>query len=112
MIYAVDLDGTLNKHDEYVEYNEDEYMNAKPRLDIIDKINKLKLAGHTIIIYTARFCMHYDITKKWLDKHNVLYDRIITGKEFANIYVDDRAIRPEEINDEKNIIHDIKKEMV
>ena len=41
--------------------------------------------------------MHYDVTKKWLDKHNVLYDRIITGKEFANIYIDDRAIRPEEL---------------
>ncbi len=97
MIYAVDMDGTLNTHDEYVKYDDEEYMNAKPRQDMIDKINTLGLKGHTIIIYTARSCIAYDVTKKWLDKYNVFYDRIITGKEFANVYVDDRAIRPEEL---------------
>jgi hypothetical protein len=78
-----------------------------PNIKLIDRINYLKSCGNTIKIVTARGAYnssieertkkYYDQIKEYLDKNGVLYDEISFIKEFADIYIDDLAIRPDEI---------------
>jgi len=53
---------------------------------------ELKDAGHTVVIYTARGWAEYNVTKHWLDQHEIPYDAIHMGKPSANVWIDDRAI--------------------
>lgn len=88
-----------------------DYKNAMPKHDVIEKIKEYKLMGFDIVINTSRNMRSYDgnvgkinantlpIIIDWLDKHNVPYDEIYTGKPwcgFDGFYVDDKAIRPDE----------------
>ena len=43
-----------------------------------------------------------EITIKWLNKNNIVYDEIYFGKPWADIYIDDNAIRFESWNDIKD----------
>lgn len=95
-LIAVDLDGTLTKKDCWTE---DDCINAEPRLDIIEKIRKLYYDMNHIIIYTARPETHRNATEYWLRKNGVAYHAIVMGnnKMGSDIYIDDRAVRPEEL---------------
>jgi capsule biosynthesis phosphatase len=71
----------------------------------VEKINELKNQGHYIIISTARNMATCEsnvgkvlknvgkITLDWLDKYNIPYDEIFFGKQNADVYIDDRALR-------------------
>ena len=71
----------------------------------IQKLRKLRSAGHVIIIYTARHMKTCDgnvglaiarigrITLDWLARHEVEYDEIYFGKPWADVYLDDNALR-------------------
>jgi hypothetical protein len=73
---------------------------------MIDLLNYFRLAGHEIIIYTARRMQTHGsnvgrvikdiamVTFQTLDKFNIHYDEIIFGKPIADIYIDDRAMNP------------------
>ena len=98
----VDVDETLC----YV-INRD-FANAIPIKEVIEKVNEYYDNGYEIIISTARgqnSCKtpkemqdkYYDVTKKWLDKAGVKYHKLEIGyKQNADLYVDDKAINPEE----------------
>ena len=98
----VDIDGTL-----CVVENRD-FINAIPIQEVIDKVNEYYEKGYEVIISTARgqnSCNTVEemqnkyeaITKEWLDKAGVKYHRLEIGyKQNADMYVDDKAIRPEE----------------
>ena len=70
-----------------------------------EKIGSLKKAGHYIIIYTARHNMTCNgniglilarqglTTLQWLEQHRIPYDEIHFGKPYADVYIDDNAIR-------------------
>jgi capsule biosynthesis phosphatase len=104
MIYTfvVDVDGTLCE----IKSNEMEYAEAIPKQDVIDKVNALFNAGHTIVLFSARGMrtyegdMHYinknvrPVMEAWLHKHNVYYHDLILGKPWGpNVrYVDDAAL--------------------
>ena len=76
---------------------------AKPRDDAKEMINRLKKDGHEIIIITAR-CKEfhenpYLLTKNWLDKNKIEYDKILVDvkqkgivckKEKIDIFIDDQ----------------------
>lgn len=76
---------------------------AKPRDNAVEIINKLKKEGHKIVIITARDSEFYDdpylLSKTWLDKNNIEYDKIIVNarekgivckKEQIDIFIDDQ----------------------
>lgn len=108
-IYAVDLDHTLCIPNESGKDSFEKYGLATPIQSIIDKVNQLHEAGNKIVLYTARRMVTHSgdvqkvindvgsITEKWLSEHGVQYDQLVFGKIYADVYLDDKALRPEEL---------------
>ena len=102
MNFIVDVDGTLCE----TVSSFDEYYFAKPKIDIINKVNSLYDSGSTIILFTARGMrtfndnvskieeVHRPILEEWLNKNNVKYHELRFGKAWAPecYYVDDKAM--------------------
>lgn len=98
----VDIDGTL------CEVKNRDFINAIPIQEVIDKVNEYYNKGYEVIISTARgqnSCKTVEemknkyekITREWLDKAGVKYHRLEIGyKQNADMYVDDKAIKPDE----------------
>lgn len=76
---------------------------AEPRLDVVEVIKKLKKNGHKIFIVTARDSEFHDdpylLSKDWLDKNNIEYDRLIVNarekaivckQENIELFIDDQ----------------------
>ena len=75
-----------------------------------EKVKALKKNGHYIILYSARHMKTCNgntglvmakvghITLNWLKKHNIPYDEIHFGKPWADVYIDDNALRFENWN--------------
>lgn len=76
---------------------------AKPRVNAVEIINKLNEEGHKIIIITARDSEFHDnpyiLSKNWLDKNNIKYDKLIVNarekgiickKENIDLFIDDK----------------------
>ena len=49
--------------------------------------------GHTIIIYSARTWMEFEMTTAWLKEHKVKYHQLIMGKPIGDVWIDDRALQ-------------------
>lgn len=88
-----------------------DYHNSQPISSVIKKMREYKNLGFDIVINTSRNMRTYEgnigkinantlpIIIEWLEKHNVPYDEIYTGKPwcgFEGFYVDDKSIRPSE----------------
>lgn len=96
--------GRLNKYD-YLKTN------IPIKTDAIEILNKLKQEGHTIIFITARGKTYkdpYKITKEYLDKFNIPYDKIILEawdksiscqEEEIDLFIDDSPKHCEEVID-------------
>ncbi len=84
----VDMDGVLSTEERVFDRPL-----ARPIEGAREGLAKLKAAGHTIVIYTARGWAEYNVTKAWLDQHEMPYDAIHMGKPIAHVWIDDRAIR-------------------
>lgn len=104
---VVDLDGTLTKD------TNDEYVDAKPRLDVVRRLQEYKKNGFLITISTARNMRKYKgnigkinihtlpVIVTWLEKYDVPYDEILVGKPWCGtegFYIDDKSIRPSEFS--------------
>jgi len=63
---------------------------------MVDKINKLYYCGHTVVLWTGRHWDKLMLTKKQLLKIGVRYHTLVMAKPTADIYIDDKAMRPEE----------------
>lgn len=102
---VMDLDDTISWTEE------GDYANAKPISSVIEKMQQYKKLGFDIVINTSRNMRTYEgnigkinantlpIIIEWLDRHQIPYDEIYTGKPwcgFEGFYVDDKAIRPSE----------------
>jgi len=96
-VVAVDLDGTLAEYDGsfHVETI------GEPISSAVDKLHRLKRAGCRIVIFTCR--EDNELLRGWLDSHGIPYDGINenpdvalndmpSGKVFADVYWDDRAV--------------------
>jgi len=66
---------------------------AKPKEDAIQVINKLYSDGNTIIIYSARTWLEYEMTEHWLNQNGILYHQLILGKPIGDFWIDDRALK-------------------
>ena len=99
---VVDLDDTVCFHT-----NRD-YPAALPNTPVILKLRELKTLGWYIIIATARGMHSCDgdlqlfeernrhITEEWLKTYQVPFDELQFGKPLGMLYVDDKAMRPDE----------------
>lgn len=82
---------------------EDIVSRAKPRENVVDVIDELKKEGNKIYIVTSRVKeFHKDpylLSKNWLDKNNISYDKLIVDirdksfvckREKIDIFIDDQ----------------------
>ncbi len=84
----VDLDGVI-----CTEERTFERPLAQPIAGAREALERLRAAGHTVIVYTGRGWPEYKATRKWLDDHGFQYDGLHMGKPIADVWIDDRAIR-------------------
>jgi len=98
--------------DDTVSFNvSGDYVSALQNKEIVDRIHFYKSKGFSIVFNTSRNMRSYEgnvgkinantlpIIINWLDRNNIPYDEIYTGKPwcgFEGFYVDDKAIRPAE----------------
>lgn len=98
---CIDLDGTICE----LRKEGQGYPDVLPKPGAKEMIDRLHLAGHTIIINTARnmgTTGHNigkalknvgQVTFEWLKKYEIYYDEIFFGKPNADITIDDRVVR-------------------
>lgn len=95
MKYVFDLDGTI-----CTQVTDGDYPQAQPIPAMVNAVRDLRAAGHYITIHTARGSETgidwRDLTETQLAAWGVPYDRLMLGKPFGEVYVDDRAMRPDE----------------
>lgn len=96
MRIIVDIDGTI-----CTKVKGDDYESAQPIQENIDKINKLHDEGHEIFYWTAR---GFTTGKDWLmltilqlNRWGCEYDSVCMGKKQYDLWIDDKALRIEEL---------------
>ena len=90
-----DIDGCLFQGESWTE---EDCLNAKPIPENIEKCNILASTGYIVILYTARRPHLREATEKALYLSNVRYHALRMDKCPASLYIDDKAIRPEELD--------------
>ena len=101
MRICIDLDGVVCKLKEPGQT----YADLEPVDGAVEWLQRCKNEGHYIILFTARHmkttegnvgrvvALQGKVTLDWLDKYNIPYDEIFFGKPWADIYIDDNALR-------------------
>lgn len=91
-----------------------DYSEAKPYLFAFDYVNKAYEEGYYITLHTARYGSRehgninrqyhrgYIELKDWCDKHGLKYDEIHMGKIVSDLIIDDRAVRVNSENGERD----------
>jgi len=104
MRICIDLDKTVCEPKKEGE----NYGDVKPKSGVVEKLYQWKNEGHYIIIHTARHMLtcEGDVKKvnlifkmfliEWLEKWKIPYDELIMGKPFADVYIDDKALKFED----------------
>ena len=103
MIFVFDIDDTILCAD----FIDGRYFVKKWDHDIVDSINKLFRKGHTIIIQTGRHWNHLKDTMDHLEFVGVPYHALTMGKPYADYYIDDKNLTPQDfINKLSEILND------
>lgn len=114
-IVVVDLDGTLCEQVDTRTHPMGiyAYVLAAPKLDVISYVNELYDAGWRVYIHTARGMRTFNgdvneverelrsLTEQWLKAHGLKFHWLSFGKQPADMYLDDKAVRPDEITRSK-----------
>ena len=98
MRYCFDIDGVI------CDSEGTNYREARPKREVIERINELFHEGHTIVLNTARgmgtldgdlqavhdtwYAFTHDQMKGW----GLHFHQLVLGKPWADVYVDDRGI--------------------
>lgn len=101
MRLIIDLDGTLCSEEKTYSRSL-----AKPLDGARSALERLHDAGHTIILYTARTWMEYEMTVDWLTRHGFKYHQLVMGKPIGDVWIDDRAIRHLNWAETEQILHE------
>jgi capsule biosynthesis phosphatase len=100
MRIVIDLDGTLCE----LKNEKETYEEVKPKAGAAEALQKLRAAGHYIIIHTSRHMKTCNgnvadverrmkkITEEWLEHHSMPYDELVFGKPWGHLYIDDLAV--------------------
>ena len=97
--FIIDIDGTLTIESEG--YGLHVYRDRSPNFQMITKVRMLYDAGHRIILWTARYFEDEAVTKDWLERFNVPYHRLHLGKPQYCVWVDDKAVHPDNFDVDK-----------
>ena len=95
MRLVVDIDDTIltaklvNGHYEIGDYND----------DLIATVNRHYDNGDVVIIWTGRHWNHLEDTLAQLRASRIKYHSLVMGKPVADLYIDDKAVRPDEFLD-------------
>ncbi len=101
MRICIDLDGVICE----LRKAGQAYADLQPLPGAVDRLRQLKAAGHYLIICTARHMKTCDgnvgkvvarqgaVTLDWLTRHGIEYDELHFGKPWAEVYIDDNALR-------------------
>lgn len=88
MQIIIDLDGTICTEEKTYSRSL-----AKPQKGAVKSVNALYDEGHTIIIYSARTWMEFEMTVAWLKTNKIKYHQLVLGKPVGDVWIDDRAIQ-------------------
>jgi len=92
--YCFDIDGTICTD------TDGDYASAKPFKSRIDHVNALYAAGKVISFFTARGSTTgidwRALTEEQLAEWSVSYHTLIMGKPYADLFIDDKAIRADD----------------
>ena len=105
-VIIVDFDDTLCLHSGYDKSN---ITKGEPNLPLILKLNELFDRGYNIQIYTARGhistgtrkeadARYRLVIQEWLQKYGVKYSHLTFNKPLGIIYIDDKSVRPGELD--------------
>jgi capsule biosynthesis phosphatase len=98
---CIDLDGVIAQ----LKQDGQTYADVAPVPGAVERMRSLKAAGHYLILLTARHMKTCGanpglvmarvgkITLEWLDRHGIPYDEIHFSKPWAEVYIDDNALR-------------------
>ena len=112
MRMCVDIDGVLCQ----LKNPDQSYEDLSPIEGAAESLKLLRSQGHYIILYTARhmkttnsnlgqvLATQGQVTLEWLRKNNFEYDEIYFGKPFADVYIDDLAMK---FNSWNNILRNL-----
>jgi len=96
MIICIDIDGVLatgSREDVY----SDEAGWAYEKCSYVDgsreEIQKLIDKGNIVNLYSARWEIDREKTVAWLAYYDIPYNELFLDKPYADIYIDDRAVR-------------------
>lgn len=101
MRICIDIDGVLASFKKEGQT----YADVDPIEGSVEVLKLWKSQGHHLILHTARHMKTCDgnvgkviakvggITINWLDKHGFVYDELLFGKPWAEVYIDDNAFR-------------------
>lgn len=101
MRICIDLDGVLASFRK----EHESYQDVLPVAEAAERLRTWRAEGHTVIIYTARNMRTQEgnlgrvmqnialETLLWLKEHQFEFDEIYFGKPWADIYIDDNALR-------------------
>lgn len=111
-VIAVDFDGTLTNGGYLIKEEEVEAGTHYDETTLPMKLNPSMRnfleeehdtpGGCFIVVYTARPHSHHGFLYRWLTQHGVPFDAIVCGKIRADMYIDDKAFTPEDIENGKN----------
>ena len=79
--------------------SEDEWAEAfkrEPNQEMIEAVKLAYIRGNKIVVWTARQWDEAPQVAGWLTAHRVPYHGLRCGKGGSDLYVDDKAISPEE----------------
>lgn len=111
---VVDLDDTICTTDKSDKDPVSKYSNAVPIQSMIDRLKEYEAKGWYITIHTARHMVTCDndaelaykrlgdVTIFWLARNDVPYDQLVFGKPYGQLYIDDKAMLPEDFINETN----------
>ena len=111
-VYAVDFDGTLavTRFPEII----------GPRKKVVAAVKMLKASGHKIILWTSRDGKELEAAVEWCKAQGIVFDAVNaplpeqiqrwgndTRKIYADFYIDDKAMRVEELENIMDSVVDI-----
>jgi len=105
-VLIVDFDDTLCIH---AGKDKSNISKGEPNLDLILMLNKAFDEGYRIEIHTARGHIsaanrkeadhkYRSTIEEWLQKYGVKYSKLTFNKAFGIVYIDDKSIRPDELD--------------
>lgn len=101
MRICIDLDGVVCS----LKTAGQTYKDPLPVEGAVEAIRQLREQGHYLILYTARHmktcagntgrvvALQGATTLEWLDRHGLVFDEVHFGKPWADVYIDDNALR-------------------